>query len=67
MSAPAAAVHAGPVLRTTVPMDLRHPTLGRVDVDYQVWLQPDSPDHRLEACTPRDAASRDALRLLASR
>ncbi|MGW4399894.1 helix-turn-helix transcriptional regulator [Amycolatopsis nivea] len=52
---------------TSGPMNLRHPTLGHVDVDYQVWLQPDSPDHRLEAYTPRDAASRDALRLLASR
>ncbi|MEV0331541.1 helix-turn-helix transcriptional regulator [Nocardia sp. NPDC050717] len=49
---------------TVGPMDLRHPTVGRVDVDYQVWLQPDSPDHRLEVYTPRDAASADALRLL---
>ncbi|MFD2472810.1 helix-turn-helix domain-containing protein [Amycolatopsis silviterrae] len=49
---------------TSGPMHLRHPTLGDIDVDYQVWLQPDSPDHRLEAYTPRDDASRDALRLL---
>ncbi|WP_280343633.1 helix-turn-helix transcriptional regulator [Nocardia neocaledoniensis] len=49
---------------TVGPMDLRHPTVGRVDVDYQVWLQPDSPDHRLEVYTPRDASSADALRLL---
>ncbi|MFC4125895.1 helix-turn-helix domain-containing protein [Nocardia rhizosphaerae] len=49
---------------TVGPMDLRHPTIGRVDVDYQVWLQPDSPDHRLEIYTARDAASADALRLL---
>lgn len=49
---------------TSGPMHLRHPTLGHVEVDYQVWLQPDSPDHRLEAYTPRDSASRDALRLL---
>ncbi|WP_093258458.1 helix-turn-helix domain-containing protein [Thermostaphylospora chromogena] len=49
---------------TTGPMDLRHPTLGDVEVDYQVWLQPDSPDHRLEVYTPRNEASRDALRLL---
>ncbi|UGT57918.1 helix-turn-helix transcriptional regulator [Nocardia asteroides] len=56
---------SGDVADCTVgPMDLRHPTLGRVDVDYQVWLQPDSPDHRLEVYTPRDAASADALRLL---
>ncbi|MBC7303109.1 MAG: helix-turn-helix domain-containing protein [Nocardia sp.] len=49
---------------TVGPMDLRHPTVGRVDVDYQVWLQPDSPDHRLEVYTARDEASADALRLL---
>lgn len=49
---------------TTGPMDMQHPTVGRLDVDYQVWLQPDSPDHRLEIYTPRDSASRDAMRLL---
>ncbi|MEU3624303.1 transcriptional regulator [Amycolatopsis coloradensis] len=43
---------------------LQHPTVGEVDVDYQVWVQPDSPDHRLEIYTPRDAASADAVRLL---
>jgi transcriptional regulator with XRE-family HTH domain len=47
-------------------MRLRHPTVGRLDVDYQVWLQPDSPDHRLEIYTPHDTPSADALRLLAS-
>ncbi|MBW0273393.1 XRE family transcriptional regulator [Nocardia sp. MH4] len=46
-------------------MHLHHPTVGDVDVDYQVWLQPDSPDHRLEVYTPRDASTADALRLLA--
>ncbi|WP_344682352.1 helix-turn-helix transcriptional regulator [Saccharopolyspora taberi] len=45
-------------------MRLRHPTVGRLDVDYQVWLQPDSPDHRLEVYTPNDRGSADALRLL---
>ncbi|MFE6286142.1 helix-turn-helix transcriptional regulator [Streptomyces sp. NPDC057877] len=45
-------------------MRLRHPTVGDVDVDYQVWLQPDSPDHRLEVYTPHDSTSADALRLL---
>ncbi len=45
-------------------MRLRHPTVGRVNVDYQVWLQPDSPDHRLEVYTPNDTPSADALRLL---
>ncbi|MCP3801999.1 helix-turn-helix transcriptional regulator [Allokutzneria sp. A3M-2-11 16] len=49
---------------TEGPMDLRHPIIGAIDVAYQVWLQPDSPDHRLEVYTPRDAASADALRLL---
>ncbi len=33
-------------------MRLRHPTRGALSVDYQVWLQPDSPDHRLEIYTP---------------
>lgn len=45
-------------------MHLRHPTVGGVEVDYQVWLQPESPDHRLEVYTPNGAASADALRLL---
>ncbi|WP_406861563.1 helix-turn-helix transcriptional regulator [Streptomyces sp. HUAS MG47] len=45
-------------------MRLQHPTVGRIDVDYQVWLQPESPDHRLEVYTPNDGASGDALRLL---
>ncbi|MFC7309246.1 helix-turn-helix transcriptional regulator [Streptomyces monticola] len=45
-------------------MRLQHPTAGSVDVDYQVWLQPESPDHRLEVYTPGDTASADALRLL---
>ncbi|GAA0617550.1 helix-turn-helix domain-containing protein [Kribbella sandramycini] len=45
-------------------MHLQHPTVGALDVDYQVWLQPDSPGHRLEVYTPVDAASADALRLL---
>ena len=52
---------------TTGPMDLDHPDIGRVDVDYQIWLQPDSPDHRLEVYTPRDGPSHDALRCLAVR
>lgn len=46
------------------PMNLQHPTLGTVQVDYQVWLQPDSPDHRLEVYTPCDDASRDAITLI---
>ncbi|CAM3823212.1 helix-turn-helix domain-containing protein [Kibdelosporangium persicum] len=45
-------------------MRLQHPTVGALNVDYQVWLQPDSPDHRLEIYTPNDASSADALRLL---
>lgn len=49
---------------TSGPMNLQHPTIGSVDIDYQVWLQPDSPDHRLEIYTPRDDTSRDAVRLL---
>ncbi|GAU65793.1 putative DNA-binding protein [Streptomyces sp. NBRC 110611] len=46
-------------------MHLQHPTIGAVSVDYQVWLQPDSPDHRVEIYTPNDPASADALRVLA--
>lgn len=45
-------------------MHLRHPTVGAVNVDHQVWLQPDSPDHRVEIYTPRDSASADALHVL---
>lgn len=49
---------------TTGAMRLRHPTVGEVNVDYQVWLQPDSPDQRLEVYTPSDDTSADALQLL---
>ncbi|WP_350349275.1 helix-turn-helix transcriptional regulator [Agromyces sp. G08B096] len=52
---------------TTGDMHLQHPTVGAVNVAYQVWLQPDSPDHRLEIYTPNDLASADALRLLTRR
>lgn len=45
-------------------MILSHPTLGALDVDYQVWLQPESTNHRLEVYTPNDDATRDALSLL---
>jgi transcriptional regulator with XRE-family HTH domain len=45
-------------------MLLAHPTVGALDVDYQVWLQPESPDHRLEVYTPNDDASRDGLSVL---
>ncbi|MFJ4098819.1 helix-turn-helix transcriptional regulator [Amycolatopsis japonica] len=45
-------------------MWLRHPTVGALGVDYQVWLQPDSPDHRLEIYTPKDPASADAVKIL---
>lgn len=48
------------------PMHLHHAAVGNSDVDYQVRLQPDSPDHRLEVYTPSTPAARDALRALAS-
>ncbi|MFC4337016.1 helix-turn-helix transcriptional regulator [Salininema proteolyticum] len=51
---------------TAGPMRLRHPEIGDVDLEYQVWLQPDCPDHRLEVYTPGDPASSDALKLLDS-
>jgi transcriptional regulator with XRE-family HTH domain len=47
-------------------MRLQHPTVGGLDIDYQIWLQPESPDHRLEVYTPKASASADALRLLSS-
>ncbi|MFD6416249.1 helix-turn-helix transcriptional regulator [Streptomyces sp. NPDC060194] len=57
---------AGEVSDCTVgTMRLSHPTVGDLDVDYQVWLQPDSPDHRVEIYTAGDAASSDALRVIA--
>lgn len=48
-------------------MVLSHPTLGGIDIDYQVWLQPESPDHRLEVYTPNNVSTRDTLSLLPSR
>ncbi|MBK1787166.1 helix-turn-helix transcriptional regulator [Prauserella cavernicola] len=45
---------------------LRHPLVGELSVDFQLWLQADSPDHRLEVYTPADAPSADALTLLAA-
>ncbi|MFG3257010.1 helix-turn-helix transcriptional regulator [Streptomyces sp. NPDC048172] len=45
-------------------MHLQHPTVGTVNVDYQVWLQPDSPDHRVEIYTANDSTSSDAVRVL---
>jgi transcriptional regulator with XRE-family HTH domain len=50
---------------TTGTMELQHPTVGPVEVTYHVWLQPDSPDVRLEIYTPNDPGSADALRILA--
>jgi transcriptional regulator with XRE-family HTH domain len=48
-------------------MLLSHPVLGELDIDYQVWLQPESPDHRLEIYTPNNDSTREALGLLPSR
>ncbi|WP_206351674.1 helix-turn-helix transcriptional regulator [Streptomyces verrucosisporus] len=56
---------AGEVADCTVgTMHLQHPTVGATSITYQVWLQPDSPDHRLEVYTPNDPGSADALRIL---
>ncbi|MDX3003501.1 helix-turn-helix transcriptional regulator [Kribbella solani] len=49
---------------TTGDMYLQHPTIGPANVAYQVWLQPDSPDHRLEIYTPNDTATTTALATL---
>ncbi|MFB4193329.1 helix-turn-helix transcriptional regulator [Streptomyces carpaticus] len=56
---------AGEVADCTVgSMQLQHPTVGAASFTYQVWLQPDSPDLRLEIYTPNDASSAVALRIL---
>ncbi|MFF5447691.1 helix-turn-helix transcriptional regulator [Streptomyces sp. NPDC012888] len=52
---------------TTAAMHLLHPAVGALSVTYQVWLQPDSLDHRLEFYTPNDAGSAEALRRLLPR
>ncbi len=52
---------------TTGTMHIQHTVVGAASVDYQVWLQPDSPDHRLEVYTPHDPGSADALQLLSHR
>ncbi|MFB7122319.1 helix-turn-helix domain-containing protein [Kitasatospora sp. NPDC056273] len=45
---------------------LDHPAVGPLEVTYQVWLQPDRPDHRLEVYTPGpDPAAAAALDALA--
>ncbi|MFI1194960.1 helix-turn-helix transcriptional regulator [Micromonospora sp. NPDC020750] len=49
---------------TTGDMHLQHPTIGAASIAYQVWLQPDSPDHRVEIYTPNDASSAEALQIL---
>ncbi len=52
---------------TTGDMHLRHPSVESASIAYEVWLQPDSPDHRLEIYTPDDGSSADALSLLGDR
>ncbi|NDL55963.1 helix-turn-helix domain-containing protein [Phytoactinopolyspora mesophila] len=42
----------------------QHPLVGPLTVEFQIWLQADSPDHRLEVYTPADQPSADALALL---
>ncbi|KAA9393699.1 helix-turn-helix domain-containing protein [Kocuria coralli] len=42
----------------------QHPLVGALTVNFQVWLQADTPDHRLEVYTPADEPSADALALL---
>ncbi|MGX2992874.1 helix-turn-helix domain-containing protein [Streptomyces sp. JNUCC 64] len=46
---------------------LNHPEVGRLTLAYQVWLQPDSPDCRMEIFTAEPGtASADALALLSA-
>ncbi|WP_084737170.1 MmyB family transcriptional regulator [Nocardiopsis flavescens] len=42
----------------------RHPLVGELGMEFQIWLQADSPDHRLEVYTPTDQGSADAMTLL---
>lgn len=42
----------------------RHPRVGDLTVDFQIWLQADIPDHRIEVYLPTDQASADALTIL---
>lgn len=39
----------------------QHPIVGPLTVEFQLWLQADSPDHRLEVYSPADQSSADAL------
>lgn len=41
-----------------------HPLVGDLSAEFQIWLQADSPDHRLEVYTPTDQMSADAMTLL---
>lgn len=43
---------------------IQHPLVGALTVRFQIWLQADSPDHRLEVYIPVDQASADAIALL---
>lgn len=42
----------------------RHSLVGALTINFQVWLQADTPDHRLEIYTPTDKPIADALALL---
>ncbi|HIW91878.1 MAG TPA: helix-turn-helix transcriptional regulator [Candidatus Corynebacterium avicola] len=39
----------------------RHPAVGDLTVNFQLWLQAEEPDHRLEVMTPADQGSAEAL------
>lgn len=41
-----------------------HPLVGDLATEFQLWLQADSPDHRLEVYNPIDQKSADAMTLL---
>lgn len=42
------------------------PLVGPLTVEFQIWLQADSPDHRLEVYSPANQTSADADALLNS-
>ncbi len=43
---------------------LHHSLIGKVVIDFHLWVQSDNPDHRMEVYAPTDQTSADALALL---
>ncbi|WP_087002419.1 helix-turn-helix domain-containing protein [Gulosibacter sp. 10] len=43
-----------------------HPLVGALTVEYQLWLQADSPDHRIEVYSPANSEAQTALERLSA-